>query len=236
MTVSLQDASWLIRSLRPERSHPVGDAALGALAFWIERRRVTRGDTLYRSGSVPRGVWVIRTGCVQLSFRVAGARSVVQILRPGDVAGDETAVLGSTSLATARVRQSGTFLFLPADRLRSILAAHADLCYLWMQNVALRLKEARRRILELLGDDLAQSVARLILDEEVDGRVSLAQSDVAEMLGVQRTSVNRVLGVLQQRGVVEVHYGSVAIKDREALEHVAMLTRRLTPDGEALPA
>jgi CRP-like cAMP-binding protein len=236
MTVSLQDASWLIRSLRPERSHPVGDAALGALALWIERRGVARDEILYRSGSVPPGVWVIRTGSVELSFKATGARSVVQLLRAGDVAGDVSVLLGAASLSTARVRQPGTFLFLPADRVRSILGAHADLCYLWMQNVAIRLQEARRRILELLGEDLAQSVARLILDEEVGGHVSLAQADVAEMLGVQRTSVNRVLRAFQERGILELSYGSVAIRDREELEAIAVPARPFSAGGEALPA
>ncbi|HWC33011.1 MAG TPA: Crp/Fnr family transcriptional regulator [Actinomycetota bacterium] len=224
MPTTLQDASWLVRSLRPEMSHPVGDEALAALAANLERKRLPAGQLLYRRGARPAGVWAIRSGTAELSIRGARTRSVVQLLRPGDVAGDVSVLLGSPALTTARVKGPGTFLFLRRDVARSIVSTHADLCFLWMQNVAFRLEGARRRILEVLGEDLSQAVSRLLLDEEVGGSVRLAQSAIADMLGVQRSSVNRVLRSLHRRGIVTPSYGTVTINDRDALEDIAVVT------------
>lgn len=213
-----------MRSLRPEMSHPVGDAALTGLASSLERRTLPADQLLYERGMEPSGVWAIRSGTAELSIRIARTRSVVQILRRGDVAGDVGVFLGSKALTTAHVRDPGTFLFLPADVARSLMSRHPDLCFLWMQNVAFRLQGARKRILQILGDDLAQSLTRLLLDEEVGGSVRLAQSAIAAMLGAQRSSVNRVLRSLHRRGIVTLSYGMVAINDREALEDIALLT------------
>ena len=217
-----RDAVWLIRNLRPELSHPVADAGLNALAYAIERKDLPEAQLLYEQGTTPSGIWAIRSGSVQLTSRVGTTRSLVQLLRPGDIAGDVSILLNAASLTTAHVRERGTLLFIAAPTLRSILTSHADLCFLWMQNVAIRLEGARQRIMQLLGGELSQSLARLILDEEMDGRVRLSQAAIAEMLGVQRTSVNRALQVLRRTGVVELSYGGVTIQDREGLEDLAL--------------
>jgi CRP/FNR family transcriptional regulator, cAMP and macrophage regulator len=211
-------------------SHPVADAGLTALAYAIARQHLPEGQLLYEKDRRPQGIWAIRSGSIQLTSRVAGTRSLVQILRLGDIAGDVPIFLNQPSLMTGHVRDRGTMLFIAADHLRSILSTHADLCFLWMQNVAIRLEGARRRILQLLGEQLVQSLARLILDEHVDGSVPLPQAALAEMLGVQRTSVNRVLQILRRRGIVELAYGGLSVKDWRALEDLALVTYQLSED------
>jgi CRP-like cAMP-binding protein len=146
----------------------------------------------------------------------------VQILRAGAIAGDLPILLEGPSLSTAHVGEEGAFLFVEAQALRALLERHGDLSFLWLHNIALELKEARVRILQLLGADLAQSIARLLLSEQIDGRVELPQLAIAELLGVQRTSVNRVLTALRKAGVVDVSYSSVLIKDGPALSALAL--------------
>ena len=113
------------------------------------------------------------------------------------------------------------FLFIEAHILPSLVEAHRELSFQWLLNTATELKDARIRILQLLGSDLPQSIARVLLVEEADGRVALTQLAIAELLGVERTSVNRVLGTLSKRGILDLSYGSVTIRDRRALIRVA---------------
>lgn len=221
MSVGVQDARWLVLNLSHHDSVDVSDAAVDALASSFERQELPRGQLLYEEGTSPKGAWAIRSGRVELSSRLGGKRSIVQILRAGAIAGDIPILLEGPSLTTAHVGEEGTFLFIDARSLRSLLKAHGDLSYLWLHNVSTELKDARIRILQLLGADLAQSIARMLLNEEVDGRVELPQLAIAELLGVQRTSVNRVLMALGKSGIVDVSYGSVRIRDRSALTAIA---------------
>lgn len=221
MSEALRDAQWLLRHMSHHDSTPVGEAALAALAASLERQMLPRGQLLYSEGENPSGAWIIRSGRVDLSSRVGGKRSIVQILRVGAVAGDLPILLSSPSLSTAHVGEEGMFLFLTANALRSLLEAHGELSLYWLHNVTTELKDARIRILQLLGADLAQSIARVLLNEELDGRVALTQRAIGELLGVERTSVNRILRSLSKRGVLDLSYGSLTIADRSELLRIA---------------
>lgn len=221
MSGVLREARWLVRNLSRRDRADISDAALESLASSIQPQSLSRGQFLYEEGRIPAGVWAIRSGRIDLSSRVGGRRSIVQILREGAIAGDLPVLMESPSLSTAHVGEEGAFLFVEAQALRELLEKHGDLAFLWLHNVILELKEARVRILQLLGADLAQSVARLLLSEQSDDRVELPQLAIAELLGVQRTSVNRVLMALRKSGIVDVSYSSVLIKDRAALSAIA---------------
>jgi len=58
-------------------------------------------------------------------------------------------------------------------------------------------------------------------DRAGDTMIQLTQEALAEMLGVQRTTVTAVTGVLQDRGLIRTHRGRIEILDRPALERAA---------------
>lgn len=60
--------------------------------------------------------------------------------------------------------------------------------------------------------------------------LQLTQESLAEMLGVQRTTVTAVLQSLESKGVVRGRRGSVEIADREALERMACECYRAVED------
>ncbi|WP_394762359.1 Crp/Fnr family transcriptional regulator [Phenylobacterium sp.] len=69
-----------------------------------------------------------------------------------------------------------------------------------------------------------QRCARWLLashDRAGDGVIHLTQESLAEMLGVQRTTVTGVTAELQSRGLIRTHRGRVEIVDRPGLERAA---------------
>ena len=222
MSRAVQDALWLLRHLRPLGTDSLSEAALHALAHSLQRQTLEQGTVLFQEGTKPEGAWAVRTGSIELSTRLGGSRGIVQILRVGAIAGDLPILLDTHSLVTARVAEQGTFLFLDQATLMSLLESYTELSFMWLHNIGTELQGLRIRVLQLLGNNLEQSLARLLLEEEMEDRVSLSQSAIAEMLGVQRTSVNRALGELSARGVVKAAYGSVRILDRARLTAIAV--------------
>jgi Mn-dependent DtxR family transcriptional regulator len=51
--------------------------------------------------------------------------------------------------------------------------------------------------------------------------VSLTQQTIADLLGVQRTSVTRTLQGLQRQGIIEIGYGHIAVRDHALLAKAA---------------
>lgn len=67
-------------------------------------------------------------------------------------------------------------------------------------------------------------------DRAGDNIIQLTQESLAEMLGVQRTTVTAVTGVLQDRGLVRTHRGRVEVLDRPGLERAACECYRAVED------
>jgi CRP-like cAMP-binding protein len=57
--------------------------------------------------------------------------------------------------------------------------------------------------------------------------VSLTQQTIADLLGVQRTSVTRTLRGLQRQGIIEIGYGHIAVRDYAALAEAAESVRAI---------
>ena len=55
------------------------------------------------------------------------------------------------------------------------------------------------------------------LGELYGGEIPLAQEQLAELAGTSRATANRVLRDLERRGVVELHRGTVVIREPEQL-------------------
>ena len=58
-------------------------------------------------------------------------------------------------------------------------------------------------------------------DRSGEAIIRLTQESLAEMLGVQRTTVSTVTAGLQDRGLIRTHRGRVEIIDRKGLERAA---------------
>jgi CRP-like cAMP-binding protein len=67
-------------------------------------------------------------------------------------------------------------------------------------------------------------------DRAGDKMIHLTQESLAEMMGVQRTTVTAVTGVLQERGLIRTHRGRVEVLDRKGLERAACECYRAVED------
>ena len=228
MHPKLQAALWLVRQLDSSQFAEFGDEETSALASALELADLPQGHLLYKAGALPHGIWVVRTGSVELTAGTGGRRAVVQLLRRGDIVGDVYLVIGMPAPVTARVGEPGRFVHVSADNFRTLLEKHPRLASVWMANLCSRLAQSRVRLLELLAPALHQRLARLLLEETEDGVLRMSQAGIAQMLGAQRSSVNRALKKLERDGVVELRYASVILNDKERL---AALAAEVAPVG-----
>lgn len=217
-----REAAWVAR--RAELM-PLDHADLDALAGHLQRREFRRGEVLVRSDEVPPGVWIVRGGVVELAVGPRRRRSVVKLLRDGDVEGDVAIVLGQRTAHEARAVTDGSALHLDRRSFDQLLTDHPVIARRWLANCMQRLRQSDRRIVQLLGTSVQEQVARLLLDEAVDGAVSLPQETLAAMLGVRRQSLNKALKELELMGVVRLAYARVQVRDVYRLGHLAGQSR-----------
>lgn len=215
---ALRAAAWIARCVGRGETAPLRRDDLAVLAADLELRPVEPGQVVFAAGQAPKGVWIVRSGLVELAVGSGRRRAVVALLRPGDVDGDIQLLLGMAPPYTARAVEDSDCLFLSAASFERLLAQRPAIARRWLSSVAARLVSSQARLVGLLGGSLAEQAARLLLEEAAEGLVPLPQRTLAAMLGVQRPSLNRLLREFQRQGLIELGYRSVRVLDREGLQ------------------
>lgn len=202
-----------------------GNTDLQALAERCPERTLRAGQCLFQQGSALPAVHVVRHGLIGLGRRIHGRRLTFLLLRPGDIAGDEAAVLGSAALTDAFAITDAGVLDVPVPEFLRALDLRSPFVRRWAAGLGGRLSAFQSRLEEVLAGDLRASIASLLL-HELGGTarvVNLKQQTIADLLGAQRTSVSRTLHELQRQGVVDVGYGHIAVRDIAGLAKAAGL-------------
>ena len=217
----IREAAWIARCVGDPETTPLTEADLTALASYLQPLEFERGAPVFRGGERPVGVWIVRSGMIELSAGAGRRKIVIQMLYPGSVDGDIQLILGMALPYSARAMETARCLFLSSESFEALLRDHPTVARRWLSSVAARVSRGQERLMGMLGRSLVEQTTRLLLDEQHDGNVPLPQRTLAAMLGVQRPSLNKVLKELEKKGLIALGYGRIEIVDASGLESLA---------------
>ena len=110
-----------------------------------EVRRVKPGEILFEPGDVSVPFFVLLSGAMEIvQPDLAGERPIAKH-GPGEFTGEMTMISGQRCLVLGRVTESGEFLELRGEGLRSLIARDAELSEIFMRAFILRRLELIRR-------------------------------------------------------------------------------------------
>lgn len=121
------------------------------------------GIFVFREGDAAARIHILRSGQVELSRMIGGRRVVLQMLQPGDVFGDVTALLGEPEPFDARAVTDSTLLSLDTTELFRLFATRPRLTHRWMVSLAERMAGLQTRLIDLLAGGLEAQVAAYLL-------------------------------------------------------------------------
>jgi CRP/FNR family transcriptional regulator, cAMP and macrophage regulator len=201
----------------------LGSKELDEMAKRCPERTLGANECLFRQGTVLDRVFVVRRGLIGQGRRTRGRRVTFLLLRPGDIVGDEAALVGGPALFDTFAVTDAAVLVVPAAEFLEALGLRSPFGRQWAIGLEGRISALRGRLEELLGGDLRSQIAALLHHELGTGArvVSLTQQTIADLLGVQRTSVTRTLQGLQRQGIIDIGYGHIAVLDNSALANAA---------------
>ena len=197
-------------------------ADLGSVGSIVELRC---GDLLRRVGRNSEYVWLPLSGMVSLTVPLPDGTTVeVGLVGREGLVGLSSLVDGSNAADEALVQLPGQALRVESTTFRMLMARdHSmrfailryaqDLFAFVSQTAACNVRHA-----------LLQRLARWILlvhDRSDGGPMPLTQGLLANMLGVQRTSVCGGAQYLQQQGAIEYSRGRLTVTNRTLLEQLS---------------
>ena len=222
--------NWLLNALAPE----------ARASFEPRMREVTlaRGQVLLRPGEPVEKVY-FPEGALICLFSTMPAGDAVQTTMIGwdGALGSFEACGTRQSAFVAEVRVEGAARVMTAEDYRRMYGASEELRTAVHKYVEILLTEARQFVacnaLHSVEARLCRSILEA-LDRSSDGRTLPAtQETLANMLGVQRTTVTAAISQLHAGGVVRSARGQVEVLDLGALEETACACRDILRSARA---
>jgi CRP-like cAMP-binding protein len=110
------------------------------------------------------------------------------------------------------------------------LENHADICLLLIRILCKRLRRTSEQVEDLLFRHLEGRIAKALLQlseqtgrPEIEGRMlelHLSQSELGNIVGASRESVNKQLQAWHRAGFIDLAKGAILIRDPAALEEL----------------
>jgi CRP-like cAMP-binding protein len=207
----------------------VDEAALESVARGLRSRRFRRNETIFHLGDPGDALFIVASGLVKITLpSETGDEAILATLRPGDFFGELALLDGGPRSATAVALESTETLVLPRDRFRELISDEPAIRDAVFAALARELRRLTIHVEELhfldIAGRLAAVLARLAGEQGVPldgGSIRLAapltQSDLAAMVGCTRQSVNKLLGLFVDDGLIRLERDAILVVDHQGL-------------------
>lgn len=205
------------------------------LAQKLVPRRFNNGQIIFHHGDPGGLLYIISKGKVKITHSTPeGHEALLAILGTGDFFGELALLDDSPRSATAEAIEPTETLTLHRDDFLRYISHNPEFSQHVLQTMAQHIRRLNNQISDIFFLDLPGRLARMLLQlAEQHGRVtaegilidlSLTQTDLAEMTGATRVSVNKALGRFRRAKWVKTQGRRFTILDQEALQNLIQIS------------
>jgi CRP/FNR family transcriptional regulator, cyclic AMP receptor protein len=186
-------------------------------------RSFATGETVCRIGDPGGSMMAVLTGTVRISLpTVKGKEIILGDLHAGELFGEIALLDGKPRSANATALTKCELLVLERRNVIPLLARNPAACLQLMELLCARIRRSDERMADLAFFELPTRLAKLLLSYVAEktgkeSRLSLSQTELAEMVGATRENVNRCLRDWQRRGLVKLQDGWTVILEPDKL-------------------
>jgi CRP-like cAMP-binding protein len=208
-------------------------AGIDSLARSLRIRRFRRTEVIFHQGDPGDALFIVALGTVKITLpSETGDEAILATLRPGDFFGELALLDGAPRSATATAIEACETWVLPRERFRDLIAREPAIRDALLASIAGELRRLTAHVEELhfldITGRLAARLARLAGEQgrhQTDGSIRLdgplTQSDLAAMIGCTRQSVNKMLGMFVDDGLIRLDREAIVVVDLPRLSAAA---------------
>jgi CRP/FNR family cyclic AMP-dependent transcriptional regulator len=196
----------------------LADAELRRLAAHLRPVQVARGDVIYREGEPAGELFVVESGQVKLTVHApTRRRRLIGLVGPNQVFGEPGILDHGPRAMDAEAMDDCCLLAMAADVFWDAVQANPPLAMRVIELLGERLRRANQTAQDLIFFDASTRLARKLLDlaedygEAHDDRITIAirltQGELAQMVGMSRPNVNRLLMDFEAQGWLDWNEG-----------------------------
>jgi CRP/FNR family transcriptional regulator len=190
------------------------------------------GAIVFVEGQAARGVYVVCQGRAKLTTTSRDGKTLIlRIAQAGEILGLHSAVSDTPHELTVETLQPCQLAFVSREDFVRFLKTHGDACLHAARDLSRDCQAAYNSIRSIgLSHSAMEKLARLLLQWTSEGKMTdgairvklaLTHEEVAQILGISRETVTRLLGDLKRQGVGELKGSTLLVRNKTALERLA---------------
>lgn len=195
-------------------------------------RTYRKGQLLFVENDPGESLIVLRRGAVAV-FRTAptGERAVLSVMRPPEVIGEVSLLDASTRSASAEAIEDCTALALSRGAFMELVHSNPRILDAVMRSLGALIRRLTEQNADHVFLDLPGRVAKILVRLAGENQapmitIELNQSQLAEMAGGSRQSVNQAIGSFANRGWLRTEGRRIVVTDVAALRRRAGMIDR----------
>jgi CRP-like cAMP-binding protein len=180
-----------------------------------------RGEWIFVPGDAADSVYLLQHGRMKITALSEDGQEVLhQIVGPGEIFGDTSALLGIARTTSAQALEPSLVCEIHRKDFEALLSMYPELSFRLLRSVGLRLKKAEAHLVNVICNDVPRRVSEALsdlMDKEPgagsDGpvRIRITQQDLANLIGASRQKTWEALKELEDSGVLKLMYRSILV-------------------------
>jgi CRP/FNR family cyclic AMP-dependent transcriptional regulator len=192
------------------------------IAAYAKPRRYAAGEPICWLDDHGDSMMAVVVGTVRISLPALKGREIILAdLQPGELFGEIALLDGKPRSANATALTNCELMVLERRDVMPFLERNPSACIKLMEILCSRIRRSDERMSDIAFYDLPVRLAKTLLHYPPQGRetkkLSLSQTELAEMAGGTRENVNRCLRAWQRQGILELKDRWIIILKPEAL-------------------
>jgi CRP/FNR family transcriptional regulator, cyclic AMP receptor protein len=205
------------------------DGARRELAGHARRQSFDIGEPIFHVGAPGQSMMVILNGTVRVSLPGPRGKGVILADLPaGELLGEVALLDGKERSADATALTRCELVVLERRDVVAFLEKRPDICLKLLELMCARLRKSDQRMSDIAFLELSVRLAKVLLDRispsgraGAKSKLSLSQTELANMINATRENVNRCLRHWQRQGIVDLDERWIVVLQREALGAIA---------------
>jgi CRP/FNR family cyclic AMP-dependent transcriptional regulator len=195
------------------------------LVLHARPRSFSAGEAICHVGEPGQSMMAVIVGTVRISLPTTKGREIILgDLPAGELFGEIAILDGKPRSANATALTRCELLVLERRDVLAFLERSPTACLKLMELLCARIRRSDERMSDIAFFDLPTRIAKRLLQFPTRGsgpaKLSLSQSELADMCGGTRESVNRCLREWEHHGIVELRDRLTIIHKPEALRQL----------------
>jgi CRP/FNR family transcriptional regulator len=186
-----------------------------------------RGDLIFKQGSLSTNVAYLRTGIAKVHKKGPTNEKIMRIVKAPSYMGIPTTFGDKINQYSATALEETSVCFIDSQLFRNFILKNGpfafqiivELCENELRDYERYANQSQKQVPGLVAEALICMSDKIFHDTKFT--IPLNQSELANMVGASRESINRVLSDFNNNKIIDLSGKSVNILNREALERIS---------------